>query len=273
MDFLLDSYWHAQRRTSFRRELPFDRSEGDNMALEVLSVPCEVFASLPGLGSKQPFFWAGRGCFCKAADRCCKTDEAAKAVLGTIKSFKEVWQATPERERKKLAEKAQALALRQTGHVVSCPACSCDALLSGNPIAAPKKSLRVDLVVVNQSKAPSHFHCISCGLKINGLSHLIAAGLEEIHSKPQQHSMLQSISILRTMEDTRTITMSQSGHDCGPRKPSLSTPAALSKLARSLAGHNGRTSVCLDQPQNHVAVPFARPAHSPEMGEDSRIIS
>jgi hypothetical protein len=105
------------------------------------------------------------------------TDEAAKAVLGTIKSFKEVWQAKPERERKKLAEKAQALASPQTGHVVSCPACSCDALLYGNPIAAPKKSLKEDLVVETQTKAPSHFHCFACGLKINGLSQLSAAGL------------------------------------------------------------------------------------------------
>ena len=34
-------------------------------------------------------------------------DEAAKVVLGTIKSFKEVWQAKPEKERKKLADKGR----------------------------------------------------------------------------------------------------------------------------------------------------------------------
>jgi hypothetical protein len=104
------------------------------------------------------------------------TDEAAKAVLGTI-SFKEVWEAKREPERKKLAEKAQALALRQIGHVVSCPACTSDALLYGNPIAAPKKSLKEDLVVETQTKVPSQFHCFACGLKIKGLSQLSAAGL------------------------------------------------------------------------------------------------
>ena len=51
-------------------------------------------------------------------------DEAAKAVVGIIKSFKEVWQAKPQKEKDKLAQKAQASALRQVGHVVSCPACS-----------------------------------------------------------------------------------------------------------------------------------------------------
>ena len=104
-------------------------------------------------------------------------DEAAKAVLGTIKSFKEVWQAKPEKERKKLADKAHASALRQVGHVVACPACSCEALLFGVPITAPKKSLKDDLVVETQTKAPSQFYCIACGLKIHGLSQLSAAGL------------------------------------------------------------------------------------------------
>jgi hypothetical protein len=104
-------------------------------------------------------------------------DEAAKAVLGTIKSHKEVWQAKPEKERKKLAGKAHALALRQTGHVVACPACSCDALLFGNPLAAPKKTLNEDLVIETQTKVPSQFQCFACGLKINGLSQLSAAGL------------------------------------------------------------------------------------------------
>jgi hypothetical protein len=92
-------------------------------------------------------------------------DEAAKAVLGTIKSHKEVWQAKPEKERKKLAGKAHALALRQTGHVVACPACSCDALLFGNPLAAPKKTLEEDLVIETQTKVPSQFQCFACGLK------------------------------------------------------------------------------------------------------------
>jgi hypothetical protein len=104
-------------------------------------------------------------------------DEAAKAVLGTIKSFKEVWEAKPEKERNKLTEKADAWASRQAGHIVDCPACSCEALLGGDPIAAPKKTLKNDVVIETQAMAPSQFQCVACGLKINGLSQLSAAGL------------------------------------------------------------------------------------------------
>jgi hypothetical protein len=75
--------------------------------------------------------WSAYACLRSSAS-CCHSDRMAAPsaasrssmaygqetplVLGTIKSFKEVWQAKPERERKKLAEKAQALALRQTTH-------------------------------------------------------------------------------------------------------------------------------------------------------------
>src|SRR5208337_4208583 len=104
-------------------------------------------------------------------------DEAAKAVLGSIKSFKEVWLAKPEKERKKLTQKSQAWASRQKGHIVDCPACSCEALLDGVPIAAPKKMLKEDMIVETQSMAPSQFQYIACGLKMTGLSQLSAAGL------------------------------------------------------------------------------------------------
>lgn len=104
-------------------------------------------------------------------------DEAAKAVLGTIKSFKEVWQAKSVAERKKLTEKAQAWASRQDGHIVACPACSSEALLEGEPIAAPKQVLKEDMVVITQAMVPSRFQCVACGLKINGLSQLSAADL------------------------------------------------------------------------------------------------
>lgn len=104
-------------------------------------------------------------------------DEAAKAVLGTIKSFREVWQSKPEKDRTKLAEKAQAWASRQEGHVVDCPACASEALLDGDPIGSPKRTLKEDMVIETQAKVPSQFQCVACNLKINGLSQLSAAGL------------------------------------------------------------------------------------------------
>jgi hypothetical protein len=104
-------------------------------------------------------------------------DEAAKAVLGTIKSFKEVWEAKPAEERKKLAEKAKAWASREDGHVAPCPACSSEALLNGDAISAPKRALKGDMVVETQAMAPSRFQCVACGLKINSASQLSAANL------------------------------------------------------------------------------------------------
>lgn len=104
-------------------------------------------------------------------------DEAAKAVLSTINSFKTVWEAKPADERKKLVTKAEAWATRQEGHVVKCPACGSDALLEGDPISAPKKTLKDELVVETQSMSPSTFQCVACNLKISGLSQLSAAGL------------------------------------------------------------------------------------------------
>lgn len=105
-------------------------------------------------------------------------DEAAKAVLGTIKSFKEVWNAKPAAERKKLTEKARAWASRQDGHIVQCPACTGDAILNGDPIGAPRKTLNGDdMIVETQAMAPSRFQCVACGLKMSGLSQLSAADL------------------------------------------------------------------------------------------------
>jgi hypothetical protein len=57
--------------------------------------------------------------------------------------------------------------------------------------------------------------------------------------------------------------MSQWGHDNG-RLSRRHRLQRLSKSARSLAGHNGRTRACLDQPKNHVAVALAGAAHGPK---------
>lgn len=104
-------------------------------------------------------------------------DKAAKAVLGTVNSFSEVWKAKSQEEREKFSEQASIWASRQEGHVVICPSCACDSLIDGTPISAPRRNLDEDMVVETQAMAPSRFQCIACGLKINGLSHLIAAGI------------------------------------------------------------------------------------------------
>jgi len=104
-------------------------------------------------------------------------DESAKAVQKAIVAHKTVWEANDAEEREKLAQKATVWAARQHGHRVACPACSCVALVLGTAVAAPVKRLEGDLIVEVQDHLPSKFECVSCNLKIAGLSQLTACGL------------------------------------------------------------------------------------------------
>jgi len=104
-------------------------------------------------------------------------DESAKAVQKAIVAHKTVWEANDAEEREKLAQKATVWAARQHGHRVACPACSCVALVLGMAVAAPVKRLEGDLIVEVQDHLPSKFECVSCNLKIAGLSQLNACGL------------------------------------------------------------------------------------------------
>ena len=104
-------------------------------------------------------------------------DESAKAVQKAIEAHKTVWQSNDAEERKKLAQKATVWAARQHGHRVTCPACSCVALVLGTAVAAPVKRLDGDLIVEVQDHLPTKFECVSCNLKIAGLSQLTACGL------------------------------------------------------------------------------------------------
>ena len=105
-------------------------------------------------------------------------DAAAKAVNQDIKAHTQVWLNRKEEERKKESAQATTWAIRQAGHRVVCPACSSDALLQGNPSGPVATSLDDDdEVVQRQTVLPSSFECIACGLRISGLSKLLACGL------------------------------------------------------------------------------------------------
>lgn len=104
-------------------------------------------------------------------------DESAKAVGKAIAAHKTVWTGKTEKEREKLARQASSWATRQAGHRVQCPACRSDALVSGNAISQPRRTLKDDLIVEAQEYLPSKFECIACQLKIAGLSQLSASGL------------------------------------------------------------------------------------------------
>jgi len=114
-------------------------------------------------------------------------DDAAKAVKGAIAAHEKVWNAKDKNERDKLAGQATIWATRHAGHRVKCPACGSDALVVGDAIAAPRKSIKGDLITEKQEHLPSRFECVACGMKIAGLSQLNAAGLGDVYVRTQTY--------------------------------------------------------------------------------------
>jgi hypothetical protein len=112
-------------------------------------------------------------------------DETAKSTKGDVNAHGKVWIAKPEEERTRLSASASAWAIKQTGHRVKCPACQSDALLKGEPVAAPHRTIKDDEITEVQEYLPSQFECIACGLKISGLSRLSAIELGARFKKTQ----------------------------------------------------------------------------------------
>ena len=112
-------------------------------------------------------------------------DETAKSIRGDVNAHQKVWNAKPEEERTALALSASAWATKQAGHRVKCPACASDALVNGEPVAAPHKSIKDDEITETQEYLPSQFQCIACGLKISGLSRLNAIDMGARYKKTQ----------------------------------------------------------------------------------------
>lgn len=104
-------------------------------------------------------------------------DESAKAVAKAISDQNKIWAEKPDPEKETLAAQANAWATKHQGHRVKCPACTCDAVLTGAPIAPPIRNIDGDEIVEVQQYLPSKFECIGCGLKISGLPQLSASGL------------------------------------------------------------------------------------------------
>ncbi|WP_096704784.1 hypothetical protein [Magnetospirillum sp. 15-1] len=104
-------------------------------------------------------------------------DEAAKAVAGLIKAHQTVWSQKDEEDQEKLKAKSVSWAMRSVGHVVSCPSCGAQSLLTGDPVSSPKKTIDGDVITEKQQHLPSKFQCIACGLKISGLPQLTACGI------------------------------------------------------------------------------------------------
>jgi len=112
-------------------------------------------------------------------------DETAKSTKGDVSAHQNVWLAKSDEERKKLSVSASAWAIKQTGHRVKCPACGNDALLNGESVAPPHKTIKEDEITETQEYLPTQFECIACGLKIFGLSRLNAIDLGARYKKTQ----------------------------------------------------------------------------------------
>jgi hypothetical protein len=112
-------------------------------------------------------------------------DESAKAVKGDVEAHKRVWLAKEQTVRETLVAQAALWASRQAGHRVECPACGSQALVVGDPVGAPLKTLDGDVIFETQEHLPNQFECIACALKIAGLSRLAVMGLADRYKKTQ----------------------------------------------------------------------------------------
>ncbi len=112
-------------------------------------------------------------------------DAAAKSVLGDVAAHAKVWDAKNTKEQEGLTARAGLWASREAGHRVDCPACENPALVVGEPIAEPHRTLEGDEITERQEHLPFMFQCVACGLKIQGLSRLSVVGLGDRYIKTQ----------------------------------------------------------------------------------------
>ena len=104
-------------------------------------------------------------------------DESAKSIGKAVNTHKMVWDNNSTEEQERLANLSLTWATRQSGHRVLCPACNCQAMLSGSAITPPVRRITDDEITETQEYLPSRFECVACRLKISGLSQLSVVGL------------------------------------------------------------------------------------------------
>lgn len=119
------------------------------------------------------------------------SDKTAKAVAGTIKAYETVWSEKSKDEQAKLVEQASLWATKHIGHRVECPACKSTAIVTGEPISAPKIAINDDVISETQQYLPSKFECIACGMKIAGLSHLSQAGVGDTYTRTHDYDAVE----------------------------------------------------------------------------------
>jgi hypothetical protein len=104
-------------------------------------------------------------------------DAAAKAVGQDIAAHIALWNEKSADERTISSSQSQVWASREKGHRVQCPACKNTGLLRGAPQGTVTTKVNDDEIIQKQTVIPASFECIACGLRIAGLSKLVACGL------------------------------------------------------------------------------------------------
>ena len=122
-------------------------------------------------------------------------DENAQSVKGTINAHKIIWNEKDDEEKTKLVKQAELLAIRQQGHRVKCPACESNALIHGSSSGAPKTNVTEDGISEKQSMLPTSFECTACGLKVLGLSKLVACGLGDTYTSTNHYDAVEYFQI------------------------------------------------------------------------------
>jgi hypothetical protein len=107
-------------------------------------------------------------------------NDTKQRIASAIGAHKKVFDAKNPAEQaalqKTAAEQGEKLAhLRH--HRAICPSCKSTGLLQGEAFGNEHVSHGDGEIVVKQSVAPTSFACSPCGLKLNGFSELVAAGL------------------------------------------------------------------------------------------------
>lgn len=104
-------------------------------------------------------------------------DKSSSEIKKDVEAHKNVWLGKSNDERQNLSQTAMVWATKQEGHQVDCPACESKSLVFGESVGEIKKILEDDMIIERQEILPNAFQCVACGLKIHGLSRLIAVGL------------------------------------------------------------------------------------------------
>lgn len=116
-------------------------------------------------------------------------DTAARAVQQDINAHRQTWEGLSRNEQEASIVQATAWASRHVGHRTTCPACNNPSLIRGSSHGAVATEMRDDTVIQKQTMVPSSFECVACGLRISGLSKLIACGLGDAFTATSTRSV------------------------------------------------------------------------------------